>query len=137
VYLAHLRATGCLRRAAAAAGFSTNAVDYRRKRYPAFAAECDAALEEAMVQLRSLVVAAGIAALDPLGEALPEGVELPKVTVAEAIAILRLKGPATALGTGTGARQHLPQEPSIEEVRQNILRKLDAIEAHERRQAGG
>ncbi len=73
VYLAHLRTTGCLRRAAAGAGFSSNAVDYRRKRYPAFAAECEAALEESLVQLRSLVAAAGIAAFDPFPEALPEG----------------------------------------------------------------
>jgi len=136
VYLAHLRTTGCLRRAAAGVGFSTTAVDYRRKRYPAFAAQCDAALEESFVQLRSFVAAAGIASFDPFPEPLPEGVELPKVTVAEAISILRLKGASGAPGTGPTGRRHMPEEPSIEEVRQNILRKLDAIEAHERRQAG-
>jgi hypothetical protein len=107
-------------------------VDYRRKRYPAFGAQCDAALEEATAQLRSFVVAAGIAAFDPLPEALPEGVEVPKVTVAEAIAILRLKGPSTSLGT-SGIGPQLPEEPDVEAVREEILRRLDAMEAHEGR----
>jgi hypothetical protein len=135
VYLAHLRATGCLSRAAAAAGFSTNAIDYRRKRYPAFRAECDAALEAAVAQLRSLVVAAGIAAFDPLPEDWPEGVERPKVTVAEAIAILRLKGASGAPGMSGKGNQHMPEEPSIEVVRDEVLRRLAAIRRH--REGGG
>ena len=122
VFLEHLRATGCIRRAAEAAGFSTTALDYRRNKYADFAGRCDAAVEEAKVRLHSMVVAAGIAAFDPeAGDA-----ELPKVSVAEAIAILRLKG---APGAGLPAKP-VPEEPSIEAVRDEILERLAAIRRH-------
>jgi hypothetical protein len=122
VFLSHLRATGCIRRAAEAAGFSTTAVDYRRGRYPAFAARWDAAVEEAKVRLHSLVVAAGIAAFDPGGAV----GDVPKVSAAEAIAILRLKG---APGAAPPARD-VPPEPSIEAVRDEIRERLAAIRRH-------
>lgn len=122
VFLGQLRATGCIRRAAEAAGFSTTALDYRRKKYPAFAARWDGAVEEAKVQLHSLVVAAGIAAFDPGAAA----GDVPKVSVAEAIAILRLKGAPSA---GVPGRS-VPEEPSIETVRDEIMERLAAIRRH-------
>ena len=135
IFLGVLARSANVRRAAAAAGFSTNALYYRRETYPGFAGRWDRALEQSKVHLRGLVISSGIATFDP--ESADEAGALPKVTVAEAISILRLKdgGPA-----GAGAERGLrygPPEPSIEEVRASVIRRLDAIEAHERRKAGG
>jgi hypothetical protein len=137
-YLAHLRATGCKRRAAAAVGFSKTAIHNRQINYPDFNARCDDAIAQATSDLHSMVVGAGIATFDPSPE--DDDIEVPKVTIAEAIAILKLKGTGSGAGSGSGgggkAGRYAPPEPSIEEVRASILRKLDAIEAHERREAG-
>lgn len=114
--------SGCINWAARQAGISAEIIHYRKRHYPGFAADCAAAEARAKERLRELVTAAGLASFDPaIAE---EG--LPKVSVAEAIAILRLKGP------GSEPRRKRPLRP-IEEVRANILRKLDEIEAHERR----
>ena len=128
-FLATLAATGCVRRAAAAAGLSTTALYNRRQGYPDFAADWAAAEAHAKAQLHGFVVAAGIATFDPEGaaEAKIEGV--PKVTVSEAIAILRLKGP----GPAAAAKGAANDEPPIEQVRDEVLRQVAAV----RRKSGG
>jgi hypothetical protein len=82
------------------------------------------------VRLHSLVIGAGIAAFDP-GAAVGD---VPRVSVAEAIAILRLKGPPTSLGTGAPgaglAGKPATEEPSIEAVRDEIEKRLAAIRKH-------
>ena len=132
-FLAEMARTCCAERAAEAAGFSTTTLYNRRKHYPDFAEKWRLAEEEAKGRLHRFVVSAGIATFDPTA-GLDEG--LPKVSMAEAIAILRLKSPSTApeASVAGAASRYAPREPSIEEVRANILRKLDAIEAHERGQ---
>lgn len=120
VFLAALRATGCVKRAAKAAGLSTTAFYNRRKRYPGFAADWAAAEAEAVAQLGGFILAAGMAAFDP--EQPEDGAEVPKVSVAEAIAILRLKGG----GGGRGAAPAV-EEPPIEQVRDEVLRQVAAI----------
>ena len=131
MFLAELGVTGCVRRAARAAGFSTTALYARRKAHPDFADRWDEASAAAETYLRSLVLGAGIAAFDPFAEAEGE-VEgaRPRVTVAEAISILRLRGSSSATGGG-GLGRHSPEEPSIEEVRDEVLQRLAAIRAHE------
>jgi molybdenum-dependent DNA-binding transcriptional regulator ModE len=127
-FLAELRRTGCVRWAAAACGLSTNALYYRRKTYSDFAERWAAAEAEARVRIPALLTAATIASLDPE----VAGEDLPRVNVDQAIAIARLK-----CGDGAAGRKgrSAPAEPPIEEVRASIMRKLDAIEAHEKRQA--
>jgi len=60
VFLAELRRTGCVRWAARACGFSTNALYKRRENYPEFAARWAAAKE----RIPALLSAATIASLD-------------------------------------------------------------------------
>jgi hypothetical protein len=114
--------SGCIRRAARAAGVSATIIHYRKRLYPGFAADCAAAEARAKERLQGLVTAAGIASFDP--DYAEE--DLPKVSVAEAIAILRLKGSAPA--TGGGAKTRPP--PSIEQVRDEVLRRIAAIRRH-------
>ena len=132
-FLAELRRTGNVRAAARAIGMSTTALYNRRKNYPDFAARWAAAEAEASERVPALLDAATIASLDP--EIEPEG--LPPVSVDQAIAICRMKGwgarPALGAAQGGSALRYGPPEPSIEQVRANILARLEAIEAHERR----
>ena len=126
-FLGALRATGCVKRAAAAAGLSTTSFYKRRGRYPGFAAEWAAAEADAKAQLHGFVLSAGIAAFDPDG---PGDADAPKVTVSEAIAILRLKGTghAAAPGAAPGSRAGQDaEEVPIETVRDEVLRQVAAI----------
>ena len=129
-FFGELGRTACVRRAAEACGFSTTALYKRRDKYADFAGRWDAVEEAAKARILSYLVSATIATFDP--ELAGEG--LPRVSVSEGIAIYRLKGPGSALGSGAkpGLR-YGPPAASIEEVRANILRKLDAIEAHEKK----
>ena len=126
-FLDALRATACVRRAAEAVGMSDTALYNRRMRYPAFAQRWLAVEEEGKARLHAFVVEAGLKAFDPsLG-----GEETPKATVGEAIAILRLKGPSTPLGTGLAGPAD--EGPTIEEVRDEVLRRLAAMRRHRER----
>jgi hypothetical protein len=122
-FLDHYAQSGCIRRAARAAGVSATIIHYRKTRYPGFAADCAAAEARAKERLQGLVTAAGIASFDP--EYAEEG--LPRVSVAEAIAILRLKGAGPAAGAGGKTRPL----PSIEQVRDEVLRRIAAIRRHQ------
>lgn len=133
VFLTELGRTACVRGAAAACGFSTRALYERRKHYPDFAARWRTAEERAKERLPGLLVAATIASLDPEIEA----GDLPGVNVDQAIAIVRLKGVGTAAGAaakaGGRAARYGPREPTIEEVRDEIVGRLAAIRRHEAR----
>jgi hypothetical protein len=122
-FLDHYAQSGCIKWAARAAGVSANIIHYRKQRYPGFAADCAAAEARAKERLQGLVTAAGIASFDP--DYAEE--EVPRVSVAEAIAILRLKGPGSAAGAGAKARPL----PSIEQVRDEVLRRIAAIRRHQ------
>ena len=139
-FLAWLERTGNVRRAARAAGISTTALYERRAKYARFRADWDEALARATPSLRSFVVAAAIATFDPESAADDDADEppLPTVTVAEAIAILRLDGTGGGdrAGRPPSALRYGPPPPTIEQVRESILRRLDAIEAHARKQRG-
>jgi hypothetical protein len=134
VFLAELERTACARRAAAACGLSTTALYQRRKHYPDFAARWAAAEEKATARIPGLLAAATIASFDPEAE----DRSAPRVKVAEAIAILRLKGGGGA-GGGAGARRgrgRWRREMSIEEVREEVLRRLKAIRDHREARGG-
>ena len=132
VFLAELRRTGCVRQAARACGFSTAALYKRRENYPDFAARWAAAETAAKERIPGLLSAAAIASLDPE----IEDEDLPPIDVDQAIAIAQLKcGAGAGMGAaGRRGRFARPERP-IEAVRASILRKLDAIEAHEKKQA--
>ena len=125
-FRATLRLTGCVRAAARACGLSTNALYERRGNYPGFAAAW--AEDEAVARERvpALLSAAAIASLDPE----IEDRALPKVDVDQAIAIARLK-----CGGGAAGRRGrwIRKEPTSEEVRDEVLRRIAAIKAHRER----
>jgi hypothetical protein len=135
-----LKATGNVRAAAAAAGISTTALYNRRKRYPLIEAEWAEARESGCRSVSLMLIEAAEAALDPGVDAAALG--LPKVSVADAIAILRLHrfeeaGAPSHAGARSAARARARavEEMPIETVRDEILRRIEAIRAHEARKA--
>jgi hypothetical protein len=140
-FLAQLRATACWNSAAAAAGFSTTAIDYRRKRYPQFEAQCQAALEDARQRIPDMLAAAAIARLDPEAAAEDRQKRLPDVNVDQAIRISQMKPRSPEPGTGgekpdwwedsvVGCRhcgRRVPRVASNAEVREALTKALTAF----------
>ena len=95
IFFAELGRTGCVKAAAKAAGISTNALYYRREKYPEFAARWAEVEAKAGQRISGLLTAATIASLDPeeagRGKRRGRGA-LPKVNVDQAIRIAALKG---------------------------------------------
>jgi hypothetical protein len=136
-----LEATGNVRAAAAAAGVTTTALYNRRKRYPLLEAQWAAAREAGCRTVSLMLIDAAEAALDPDLDAAALG--LPEVSVTEALAILRLHrfeepGAPTHAGerSASRARRQAIEDMPLEAVRDEILRRLDAIRAHEARRPG-
>lgn len=122
VFFAGLRRTACVRAAARACGFSTNALYARRDNYPDFAKRWAAVEVEAAQRLPGLLRAASIASLDP--EVEDRG--LPRVNVDQAIRISQMKG--AGIGAGAHARDcDSHQRASEAELTAAILKKLDIL----------
>ena len=98
-FRATLRRTGCVSAAADACGLSTNALYYRRDKYPVFAADWAADLAHARATIPALLAAAAIAVLDP-----EIAGALPPVNVDQAIKIAQMKSGG---GEARRARQSL------------------------------
>ena len=125
-FLAELTATANVSAAARAAGVTLQCVYMRRKLWPAFKAEWDAAVAEGFARIETLLVCAATTTLEP--EPLPDRAwEGPEMSVEQALKIW-----LTHRAGGPGARKQrlggvARREPDIEEVRQEILRKVAAI----------
>jgi hypothetical protein len=125
-FLAELTATANVSAAARAAGVTLQCVYMRRKHYPAFKAEWDAAVAEGFARIETLVVCAATTTLEP--EPLPDRAwEEPRMTMDQALKVW-----LTHRAGGPGARKRrlggvARREPDIEEVRQEIMRKVAAI----------
>ncbi|HEV2748141.1 MAG TPA: hypothetical protein VGW34_12690 [Allosphingosinicella sp.] len=131
IFFTHLAAGFGIRRSAAAAGFSANAVYQRKANDKRFAAGWDAAREQGLARNDMLLIDAVPLALDPAAAAAADG--LPTPTIAEAIAIMRLYRPAGGDGDRRSARRgraRFRREPSIEEVRDEIIAPIRAIRRH-------
>ncbi|MDB5679128.1 hypothetical protein [Sphingomonas bacterium] len=116
---------------AATAGFSTEAIYRRRRTDPVFAERWQAALEQGYARIEMAVVARAGDAME--GFAPDPDSPIPAMTVQDAIAILKLHGPAVR---GEGRAPGWRARPrSLDEVRDSILTKLEAIDAA-RREAG-
>jgi hypothetical protein len=105
--------------AARTVGISTCALYRRHASDTGFRARWATALAMGYARIEALMVDAAERALDP--ERLAEPPELPRTTIAEAITIWRNR-PKEAAVAATA-------EPSIEEVREEVLRRLAAIRA--------
>ena len=131
-FIVSLATSANVRRAAAAAGISTQAVYKRRLKQPGFAAAWDAAIEVGKARIEAYLVEAADRTFDPetLGDAVFGGDALPKISVAEAIHILRLKGGAArAVATVKEDDEGEAYEAEVEAARGRFVERLERMEA--------
>jgi hypothetical protein len=102
-FLAELTVSASVRRAAAAAGFSTTAVYRQRLKSGRFAASWDAALETGRARLQAHLVEAANRTFDPDELPIGDGIEPPKVSVSEAINIAKM-GASASGGVARGGK---------------------------------
>lgn len=159
-YFDVLRATGNLAAAARAVGVSESLIWQRRRAWPGFRARMEETLDEAEIVLEFRLAAHGTnVGVGPGGEVVgsedrakgtvtrncPRPDDCPPAAPFDPEFALRFLRWRDEKRRGGGRRDHRRRERPIEEVRASILRKLDAIEAHEtkkaaveaRRRAGG
>jgi hypothetical protein len=126
-FLAELTASANVKAAARAAGVSAVAAYNRRRLWPAFAAAWEAAKAEGYERIEMLLLCAATATLDP--EPAVDAREAPLMSVEQALKLLLHRagreGARRGRGRGYGWRR---QEPDIEQVRAELLRKVAAIE---------
>lgn len=127
-FFAHLAAGQGVRRAAAAAGFSTNALYARRMIDPQFAAQWEAAKDQCVARNDMLLIDSVPRTLDP--DITDTAESLAKPTIGEAIQIQRLYRRRDEPAAG-GRRGRGPPERSFEQACASILEKIEAIERHE------
>jgi hypothetical protein len=126
LFLAELTATANVAAAARAAGVSARAVYNRKRLWPGFAEQWEAAKAEGYARIEMLLIHAATVTLDP--DPAPEDVrEAPPMTVEQAFNLHKLHRASQHGGKPQryGWRQQLPD---IEEVRSEILRKVAAME---------
>ncbi|HEU4705225.1 MAG TPA: hypothetical protein VFS45_05930, partial [Sphingomicrobium sp.] len=133
-----------VRDAAAAAGFSTNAIYARRARRPEFRRAWEAAVETGKARLQMLLMDAAERAFDPALIDVPD--EAPKVSVAEALNILKARegkerelGGGGPSGRGWIGEPEWEQQESYREACERIIARLARLkerDADERAAAG-
>lgn len=129
-FLDHLAATCNVTASAAATGFSGAALYQRRRRDPAFAERWQAALDQGYARIEELLVRRATETLE--GHVADPGTPIPEMNVRDAIMIL---GQHRNNVKGEGRRQGWRGRPrDLDEVRDSILLKLEAIEAQRRRE---
>jgi hypothetical protein len=134
-FLDELAASVNVRAAAQAAGVSKQAAYARRRQWPAFAAAWDAARADGWLRLELLLLETATATLEPEPEPGAATVEGPAMSVEQALQ-LWFHRPGAREGAGRGGRGHAwrRQEPDIEAVRAEVLRRVAAIaKAREKR----
>jgi hypothetical protein len=131
-FLRILRATGNFSASALAVGFQPASVKARMKAWPAFAAEVEAALEEASVTLEYRLIGHAHALLRRPGEAEAAGIaeEEAPFDPAAAMRIIGFLDARKAGRTTRGPRKG-PPERALETAVASILAKVEAIERHE------
>ncbi len=137
-FFAHLRVSGNMSAAARAAGFSPETVWARRRSVPAFAERLEQALEEAEVALEFRLAVPPDAAARAAGAEADEGAQAGEAAAAQAafdpeFALKFLKWREEKRhGGGRRGRpgKWIRNEPSIEKVRDEVLRRLAAIRRH-------
>ncbi len=130
-FLAHVEAGANVARAADLVGMSREAVYARRRREPGFAADWAEAVRSGYLDVEALLIENFRAVLS--GAPRPAGSGLTgEITVADAMNLLKLHR-STAKGGAPQRYNWRAREPDIEEVRAEILRKVEAIKAQRRK----
>jgi hypothetical protein len=128
LFFSNLAAGFGVRRSAAKAGFSTNALYARRMLDPAFEAQWEAAKAQCLARNDMLLIDSVPRTLDP--DTAEAADELAKPTIAEAIQIARLYRPAAekpARGAKGKEEEKAPARPRAE-IFDELSRRLDEIE---------
>jgi hypothetical protein len=130
LFLDQLAATCNVKLAGDACGFSHAALYRRRRRDAGFMQRWDAALAQGYAHLESLLVRRAVDALEGVAPDPAAAVIVPEVSVRDALAILghhrrRIEG-------GPRSRREWARPRTLDEVRDSILRKLEAIEGARR-----
>ncbi|MFN3389783.1 MAG: hypothetical protein ACK40O_12725 [Allosphingosinicella sp.] len=124
IFLDHLGATCNYSLSAKRTGFSKEAIFRRRRRDPVFARLCFEATSQGYARIEALLVETAERLLDGRGPD-PDS-PIPAMTVAEAIAVLKLHRPEVR---GEGKAPGWRARPrSLDEMRDSILKKLSAFE---------
>ncbi|MEO5773112.1 MAG: hypothetical protein ABIQ32_03205 [Sphingomicrobium sp.] len=131
IFFEELAATASVRRAAKAAGVSSQAIYARRRKNTHFATKLVAVKALGRERLDDFLVEAGNRSFDPDAEPLPDCEEMPKVSVAEAIRIVQMHGSRSQKAAVVEEVEEEPSADAIEEVRERIFRKLQRLRARE------
>jgi hypothetical protein len=129
-FLARLAASGNFNASARAVGFQPASVHERVRKWAAFKAACDEALEAADVRLGYQLVAAASAMLRVPGEPRPDGEPEVPFDPDGAMRILGFLDGRKNGGSRRGPRKG-PPDRTFEEAMASVLAKIEAIERHE------
>lgn len=132
-FLDLLRQSGNVAASARAVGFDPSSVWERRRKWPAFARAWDEALDEACAALEFRLATLGSDLVPAEGGEAAKGAKAPPFDPDFALRFLKWHHERRA---GRGPRR-APREPSMAEVRESILRRIEAIERHRRTHGGG
>jgi hypothetical protein len=132
IFFDELAATANIRRSAAAAGVSYNAVQARRLKHPLFRAKWDAVAQSAKANIGMYLLEASQQTFDPERAGMPDAT--PKVTIAEAIRISESKGPKAQSPEAADpfSDESYDYHDDIAEIREGLVRKLQAMRRRER-----
>ena len=124
-FLDHLAATCNVTLAAAAVGFTTQALYARRRRDAGFMKRWDAALAQGYSHLEGLLIRRAIEVFGDFAPDPEQATRIPEMTVKEALILLghhrrNVEG-------GPRSRRQWARPRTLDEVRDSILRKLEAI----------
>ena len=123
LFLDHLAATCNVTAAAEACGFSGAALYYRRRNDPAFAKRWQAALEIGYAHIEALLLQRAIEALEAFAPDPTTAIAEPAFKEARQL----LGHHRAAVQGGPRSRRQWARPRSLDEVRDSILRKLEAI----------
>ena len=132
-FMEALRAFGSVRAAARAVGFSEGAIWNRRRKWPAFAEELERLLEEAEVALEFRIACMGSDVIaDPeAADGAPGDAPFAPMSFDPDFAMRFLKW-REEKKRGRGRRTPRSKPPSIEQVTETIVRRVEAIKRHRR-----
>ena len=129
-FLDQLAATCNVTLAGEACGFSHAALYRRRRNDPVFMQRWDVALAQGYAHLETLLVRRACDALEGVAPDPTAAVLIPEVTMRDALAVLGHH--RRAIEGGPRSRREWPRRRSLDEVRDSILTKLEAIEGARR-----
>ena len=133
-FLARLRVTGNFGACARAVGFNQTTLYRRMDKWPAFAADCRAALDEASTRLDYKLVAHAHALLRRPGDEADETEEIDEDVPFDPVMALRILGflDRRRGGRTTHGRRKGPPERTFAQAVESVLAKIAAIERHEK-----